>query len=101
MAVADGRRDDDEDGAALFEEEGVDYAEDIDLSDIPVHLRPLASSAESGNLDALRQALELENIRFHLDFPKKMPEFRERGMYVVCIIWRMRFNMLMVLPFGF
>ena len=57
MAVADGRRDDDEDGAALFEEEGVDYAEDIDLSDIPIHLRPLASSAESGNLDALRQAL--------------------------------------------
>ncbi|KAG6437305.1 hypothetical protein SASPL_102219 [Salvia splendens] len=58
MAVADGRRDDDEDGAALFEEEGVDYAEDIDLSDIPIHLRPLASSAESGNLDALRQALD-------------------------------------------
>ncbi|XP_057779258.1 uncharacterized protein LOC130997844 [Salvia miltiorrhiza] len=58
MAVADGRRDDDEDGAALFEEEGVDFADDIDHFDTPIHLRPLVSAAESGDLDALRQALD-------------------------------------------
>lgn len=59
MAVPDGRRGDDEDGAALFEEEGVEFDdnEDIEHSEIPIHLRPLVSAAESGNLDALRQAL--------------------------------------------
>lgn len=59
MAVPDGRRDDDEDGAALFEEEGVEFADDDDIDhfEIPIHLRPLVSAAESGNLDALRQAL--------------------------------------------
>lgn len=57
MAVADGRRDEDEDGAGLFEEEGMDFADDIDHSDIPIHLRPLVTAAESGDLDALRQAL--------------------------------------------
>lgn len=59
MAVPDGRRGGDEDGAALFEEEGVDFAdeEDIDHSEIPLHLRPLVSAAESGDLNALRHAL--------------------------------------------
>lgn len=58
MAVRDGRGGD-EDGAAIFEEEGVDLTdeEDIALSDIPLHLRPLVSAAESGDLDALRRAL--------------------------------------------
>ncbi|KAG6422210.1 hypothetical protein SASPL_118775 [Salvia splendens] len=58
MAVADGQCDDDEGAAALFKEEGVDYADDIDHSDTPILLRPLASAAESGNLDALRQAVD-------------------------------------------
>lgn len=59
MAVADGRRGEEEDGAALFEEEGMDFVDedDIDHSDIPLHLRPLVSAAESGDLNALRQAL--------------------------------------------
>ncbi|KAH6825345.1 Ankyrin repeat family protein [Perilla frutescens var. hirtella] len=69
MAVPDGRRGDDEDGAALFEEEGVDFADDddIDHSEIPVHLRPLVSAAESGDLDALRQALD--NFDGNIDEP--------------------------------
>ncbi|KAG6404852.1 hypothetical protein SASPL_132428 [Salvia splendens] len=58
MAVADGQCDDDEGAAALFKEEGVDYADDIDHSDTPILLRPLASATESGNLDALRQAVD-------------------------------------------
>ncbi|KAG6428514.1 hypothetical protein SASPL_112766 [Salvia splendens] len=62
MAVADGRCDDDEGAAALFKEEGVDYADDIDHSDTPIHLRPLASTAESGNLDALRQAVDAFDV---------------------------------------
>ncbi|KAL2533601.1 Ankyrin repeat family protein [Abeliophyllum distichum] len=65
MAVPGGRRNgvlggDDEEDAALFEEEGVEFAEedDIDHSDIPLHLRPLVAAAESGDLNALRQALD-------------------------------------------
>lgn len=59
MAVPDGRRGEEEDGAALFEEEGMDFVDedDIDHSDIPLHLRPLVSAAESGDLNALRHAL--------------------------------------------
>ncbi|KAL3839710.1 hypothetical protein ACJIZ3_024301 [Penstemon smallii] len=62
MAVPDGRRDgDDEEGGGLFEEEGVveltdEY--DIEHSDIPLHLRPLVFAAESGDLNALRLALD-------------------------------------------
>ncbi|KAK6140130.1 hypothetical protein DH2020_026128 [Rehmannia glutinosa] len=65
MAVPDGRRGgDDEDGAALFEEDGVDFAddEDIDHFEIPLHLRPLVSAAEAGDLNALRLALGYTEI---------------------------------------
>ncbi|CAA0830333.1 Ankyrin repeat family protein [Striga hermonthica] len=59
MAVPDGRRDEDDDGAALFEEDGVELTDDEGGdSEIPVHLRPLVSAAESGDVDALRLALE-------------------------------------------
>lgn len=63
MAVSGGRRNGvlggDEEDAALFEEEGVEFAEEdnIDHSDIPLHLRPLVAAAESGDLNALCQAL--------------------------------------------
>ncbi|EYU41595.1 hypothetical protein ABFS82_10G043600 [Erythranthe guttata] len=67
MAVRDGRQGEDEDGAALFEEEGVEFADDDDLSDIPLHLRPLLSAAESGDLDALR--LALDNFDINIDEP--------------------------------
>ncbi|CAA2972695.1 Fetal globin-inducing factor (contains ankyrin repeats) [Olea europaea subsp. europaea] len=64
MAVSGGRRNGflggDEEDPTLFEEEGVEIAEeaDIDHSDIPLHLRPLVAAAESGDLNALRQALD-------------------------------------------
>ncbi|CAA3017129.1 tankyrase-1 [Olea europaea var. sylvestris] len=64
MAVSGGRRNGvlggDEEDAALFEEEGVEFAEEdnIDHSDIPLHLRPLVAAAESGDLNALCQALD-------------------------------------------
>ncbi|XP_011077298.1 tankyrase-2 [Sesamum indicum] len=64
MAVPDGRRDGgDEDAAALFDEEGMELAEEDDIghSEIPLHLRPLVSAAESGDLNALRLALESFN----------------------------------------
>ncbi|KAK6140182.1 hypothetical protein DH2020_026066 [Rehmannia glutinosa] len=70
MAVPDGRRGgDDEDGAALFEEDGVDLAdeEDIDHFEIPLHLRPLVSAAEAGDLNALR--LALDNFDGNIDEP--------------------------------
>ncbi|KAL8516737.1 hypothetical protein ACS0TY_015121 [Phlomoides rotata] len=69
MAVPDGRRGEEEDGAALFEEEGMDFVDedDIDHSDIPLHLRPLVSAAESGDLNALRQALD--NFEGSIDEP--------------------------------
>lgn len=63
MAVSGGRRNGvlggDEEDPTLFEEEGVEIAEedDIDHSDIPFHLRPLVAATESGDLNALRQAL--------------------------------------------
>ncbi|KAI3473298.1 hypothetical protein Pfo_029780 [Paulownia fortunei] len=66
MAVPDGRRGGDEDGAALFEEEGVDFADEED-SEIPLHLRPLVSAAESGDLNALR--LALDNFDGNIDEP--------------------------------
>ncbi|XP_051114263.1 uncharacterized protein LOC127239922 [Andrographis paniculata] len=70
MAVPDGRRDGGEDeAAALFDEGGVEMADedDIDHSDIPLHLRPLVSAAESGDLAALR--LALENFDGNIDDP--------------------------------
>ncbi|PIN01778.1 Fetal globin-inducing factor (contains ankyrin repeats) [Handroanthus impetiginosus] len=70
MPVPDGRRNGgDEDAAALFDEEGVELAEedDIDHSEIPLHLRPLVSAAESGDLSALR--LALENYNGNIDDP--------------------------------
>lgn len=60
MPVPDGRRDGgDEDAAGLFDGEGMelDVENDIDQSEIPHHLRPLVSAAESGDLNALRLAL--------------------------------------------
>ncbi|CAI9780187.1 unnamed protein product [Fraxinus pennsylvanica] len=64
MAVSGGRRNGvlggDEEDPTLFEEEGVEIAEedDIDHSDIPLHLRPLVAATESGDLNALRQAID-------------------------------------------
>lgn len=49
---------DEEEQDALFQEEEVDDDEGLELdSDTPPHLRDLASAAEIGDLDALRQAL--------------------------------------------
>ncbi|KAH6798828.1 Ankyrin repeat family protein [Perilla frutescens var. frutescens] len=70
MPVPDGRRDGaDEEAAALFDEEGMelDVENDIDQSEIPLHLRPLVSAAESGDLSALR--LALENYEGNIDDP--------------------------------
>lgn len=70
MRVPDGRRDGaDEEASALFSEEGVelDVENDIDHSEIPLHLRPLVSAAESGDLNALR--LALGNLHFLLQSP--------------------------------
>ncbi|KAG8374202.1 hypothetical protein BUALT_Bualt11G0106500 [Buddleja alternifolia] len=70
MAVQDGRRvRGDEDDAALFDEEGLEIAEedDIDHSEIPLHLRPLVAAAESGDLNALR--LALDNFDGNIDEP--------------------------------
>ncbi|KAI3447541.1 hypothetical protein Pfo_004206 [Paulownia fortunei] len=70
MPVPDGRRDgENEDAAALLDEEGMEFAEedDIDHSEIPLHLRPLVSAAESGDLNALR--LALENFDGSIDEP--------------------------------
>ncbi|KAL6521178.1 hypothetical protein OROGR_017747 [Orobanche gracilis] len=59
MAVSDGRQGGDDGAADLFEEEGVDFMDEEDSdSEIPIHLRPLISAAESGDLDALRLALD-------------------------------------------
>ncbi|KAL3628453.1 hypothetical protein CASFOL_027499 [Castilleja foliolosa] len=59
MAVHDGRRGGDDGEAGLFEEEGVDFTdEEGSDSEIPLHLRPLVSAAESGDLNALRLALD-------------------------------------------
>lgn len=60
MPVPDGRRDGgDEEAVALFDEGGMelDIENDIDQSEVPLHLRPLVSAAESGDLNALRLAL--------------------------------------------
>ncbi|PIN21487.1 Fetal globin-inducing factor (contains ankyrin repeats) [Handroanthus impetiginosus] len=70
MAVPNGRPEgDDDDGVALFEEDGVELAEeeDIDHSEIPLHLRPLVAAAESGDLNALR--LALDNFNGNIDEP--------------------------------
>lgn len=74
MRVPDGRRDGaDEEASALFSEEGVelDVENDIDHSEIPLHLRPLVSAAESGDLNALR--LALGNFHFLLQFLSPNP----------------------------
>lgn len=60
MPVPDGRRGGgNEDASPLFDEDGMELAveDDIDNSDIPLHLRPLVSAAEAGDLNALRLAL--------------------------------------------
>ncbi|KAK6126253.1 hypothetical protein DH2020_014993 [Rehmannia glutinosa] len=70
MPVPDGRRGGgNEDAAPLFDEEGMELAveDDIDHSEIPLHLRPLVSAAESGDLTALR--LALENFDGNIDEP--------------------------------
>ncbi|CAA0829714.1 Ankyrin repeat family protein [Striga hermonthica] len=70
MPAPDRQRDGgDEDAAALFDEEGMNLAEedDIEHSDIPLRLRPLVSAAESGDLNALR--LALENFDGNIDEP--------------------------------
>lgn len=70
MPVPDGRRDGaDEEAVALFDEGGMelDIENDIDQSEIPLHLRPLVSAAESGDLNALR--LALENYEGNIDDP--------------------------------
>ncbi|KAK6126234.1 hypothetical protein DH2020_040032 [Rehmannia glutinosa] len=70
MPVPDGRRGGgNEDAAPLFDEEGMELAveDDIDHSEIPLHLRPLVSAAESGDLNALRVALE--NFDGNIDEP--------------------------------
>ncbi|EYU38575.1 hypothetical protein ABFS82_12G144700 [Erythranthe guttata] len=70
MPVPDGRRDGGhEDAAPLFDDDVMDLAveDDIDNSEIPLHLRPLVSAAESGDLNALR--LALENFNGGIDEP--------------------------------
>ncbi|KAL3623356.1 hypothetical protein CASFOL_032172 [Castilleja foliolosa] len=60
MPAPDRRRDGvDEDASPLFDDEGMELAEedDLDHSEIPLRLRPLISAAESGDLNALRIAL--------------------------------------------
>ncbi|KAK6126242.1 hypothetical protein DH2020_040014 [Rehmannia glutinosa] len=67
MPVPDGRRGGgNEDAAPLFDEEGMELAveDDIDHSEIPLHLRPLVSAAESGDLNALRVALDNKIMLF-------------------------------------
>ncbi|XP_073316983.1 uncharacterized protein [Primulina huaijiensis] len=70
MAVLDGRLDgsDDEEGG-LFEEERVEFGEEDDIyhSETPIHLRPLVSAAESGDINALRIALD--NFNGSIDEP--------------------------------
>ncbi|XP_073156652.1 uncharacterized protein [Henckelia pumila] len=70
MAVLDGRLDgsDDEDGG-LFEEEMVVLGEEDDTyhSETPAHLRPLVVAAESGDVNALRIALD--NFNGSVDEP--------------------------------
>lgn len=100
MAVRDGRGGD-EDGAAIFEEEGVDLTdeEDIALSDIPLHLRPLVSAAESGDLDALRRALgnyycfirKTNGILWWFFF-LSLPYFPQENTIVRCICWFLEKN---------
>ncbi|KAL6585411.1 hypothetical protein OROMI_002055 [Orobanche minor] len=61
MPVPDRLRDvGDEDASTLFDDEGIKLAEedDIERSEIPLRIRPLVSAAESGDRNALRQALE-------------------------------------------
>lgn len=100
MAVRDGRGGD-EDGAAIFEEEGVDLTdeEDIALSDIPLHLRPLVSAAESGDLDALRRALgnyycfiRTTNGILWWFFFLCLPYFPQENTIVRCICWFLEKN---------
>ncbi|GFQ00893.1 brca1-associated ring domain protein 1 [Phtheirospermum japonicum] len=70
MPAPDRRRDGvDEDATPLFDDEGMEMAEedDIDHSEIPLRLRPLISAAESGDLNALR--LALENFDGNIDEP--------------------------------
>ncbi|KAL6503086.1 hypothetical protein OROHE_023715 [Orobanche hederae] len=60
MPVPDRLRDvGDEDASTLFDDEGIKLAEedDIERSEIPLRIRPLVSAAESGDRNALRQAL--------------------------------------------
>lgn len=60
MAVPDGRLDgSDDDEGGLFEEERVELGEEDDIyhSETPIHLRPLVSAAESGDVNTLRIAL--------------------------------------------
>ncbi|KAL2493718.1 Ankyrin repeat family protein [Forsythia ovata] len=66
MAVPGDRRngvlggDEEEEDATLFEEEGVEFAEEDnnDHFDIPLHLHSLVAAAESDDLNVLRQALD-------------------------------------------
>jgi len=72
---------DEEEQDALFQEDEVDDDEGLELdSDTPPHLRDLASAAEIGDLDALRQALD--NLSGSIDEPV---EDGDTALHLTCL----------------